>query len=100
MKNIIIIADERYSDMVERSIRPDVNVKLYLQFDGFYMLSKEEQEQEKLMFLNEVNTCLAENNYDIEYAFCFIQNTHLHKEELADWNFTRNVGDSFILFAG
>ena len=38
-----------------------------------------------MLFLHEINTCLAEQNNDIDYVFCFIQNSHLHKEELAEW---------------
>ncbi len=86
MKNIIIITDGINSNMVKKSLKPDVNVLLYLEFQKYWELSDEEMQREKEAFIGQMLLYWKNNRNSIDYVFSFVARRALYrKEELADW---------------
>lgn len=84
-KRIIVITDSVHSSMVQRSIGPDVEVVLFLDFENYLAKSPDELEQDKQVLseqLREYAACVDE----IDFVFSFIQRNYMpDEEELADW---------------
>lgn len=83
-KRIIVITDGNHSQMVQRSIMPEVQMELFLDLENVYAKSSEELDLDKRV-LSEQLTALASHVDAIDYVFSFIQRDYIKKEELADW---------------
>lgn len=87
MKKIIVITDAFHRNMIQKSIKKDVQILLYIEFENYYKLNNSDRENEKQLFLEQMQLCLDNNFNDIDYVFSFITKIEYfkEKEELADW---------------
>lgn len=83
-KRIIVITDSIHSQMIQRSVMPEVQIELFLDCENVFAKSSEELDLDKQV-LSEQLTTLAGHMDDIDYVFSFIQRDYIKKEELADW---------------
>lgn len=83
-KRVIVITDRTHSKMVQRSIMPEVQIELFLDFENIYDKTIEELDADK-QIMSEQLTALVSHLDEIDYVFSFIQRDYTQKEELADW---------------
>lgn len=86
-RKIIVITDDIYSKMIQKSLTMNVEVVLFLDFGDYFGKAAEDLEKDKEIFSIQLRTYVSQMD-EIDFLFSFIEKKYVpNKPELADWVF-------------